>query len=520
MEANGKPRAAFSQPSRGEATGGPGYLASIRAHKLLVALITLATVGAALLWLGLRTPTYEANAKMLIAPLPQNDKTYLGLQLLRDSGDPTRTAETAATLAESLDAARIAAGKLGPGWDEQKVLDAVSVIPEGQSNILAVTAKSDNADEAARVANTFVVSVTVARDRALRLQAERQIRTAEARLADAVPGSAEEQALISRVDRLNSLLANGDPTITPSEKATPPTSPTGAGPIIVIPLALIAGLVLGTGTAALFDFANSRVRDESELVQIYRLPVLARIPILKRPERSVGGVPSLFDSPAVLEAFRTILAQLETTGRDDRTLMVTSASTGDGKTTSSLDLALALAGAGNSVVLLDLDLRKADLANKLELTTTTPAQELLWRLEKGDSAELGDLLVELPHPGGDLKVLTIGSTPEDAGLVDSVNHRLPALLAAVRREADYVVIDTPPLGEISDALRVAQLADAVIMVARVGNTRRRNLEIAEELLERTGLTPTGYLLIGGQSGTTGAYYRSLGGRATAPERKA
>ena len=82
------------------------YLRAIRAHRAVVILTTLAFVLAALFWLTFaRTPTYEATANLLVTPLPQDDQIFRGLQLLRDSGDPTRTVQTASSLVTSNEAA-------------------------------------------------------------------------------------------------------------------------------------------------------------------------------------------------------------------------------------------------------------------------------------------------------------------------------------------------------------------------------------------------------------------------------
>src|SRR5215213_1962207 len=102
------------------------YLRAIRAHKPLMVLTTLAFVAAALAWLAFaRTPTYEATANLLVTPLPQDDQTFRGLQLLRDSGDPTRTVQTAASLVTAPEAARRTATQLGNGWTTQRVFDSV-----------------------------------------------------------------------------------------------------------------------------------------------------------------------------------------------------------------------------------------------------------------------------------------------------------------------------------------------------------------------------------------------------------
>ena len=132
------------RPNRPEGALGP-YLRAIRAHRIIVPVITLVAVLAAVGWLVHRSPTYESKAEVLVNPLPADDQTFFGIQVLRDTpGDPTRVVQTATTLFDSPLAARQAAQKLGPKWTLDDVQNDVKVEPEGQSNIIAVTAKVKN----------------------------------------------------------------------------------------------------------------------------------------------------------------------------------------------------------------------------------------------------------------------------------------------------------------------------------------------------------------------------------------
>src|SRR5205085_9818235 len=139
------------------------YLRAVRAHLVLVIAITVAAGVAALAWGQLRTATYEATAEMLVTPISSDDSTYLGLPLVRDTGDPPRTLQTAATLIDSPRAAQLAARRLGHGWTQRKVENAVDVTPEGQSSIVDITASDTSANGSAHVANVFVKAVTDAR---------------------------------------------------------------------------------------------------------------------------------------------------------------------------------------------------------------------------------------------------------------------------------------------------------------------------------------------------------------------
>jgi Mrp family chromosome partitioning ATPase len=205
--------------------------------------------------------------------------------------------------------------------------------------------------------------------------------------------------------------------------------------------------------------------------------------------------------PAVREAFRTLLIQLgpHPEGRA-QVIMVTSASTGDGKTTSAVNLAAAAAASGDPVILLDFDLRKPDVGRTLGVQ---PGTELTGLLQP--DTQLRDLLS--PAPGlPALSVLTTTVAEGDVALVEALSRRLPELIADARDLCNYVVIDTAPLGEISDALRLVADVDDIIVVTKPGNTNRANFEMMRDLLERTAYTPAGFLVIGDSTPRTSAYY--------------
>jgi Mrp family chromosome partitioning ATPase len=94
-----------------------------------------------------------------------------------------------------------------------------------------------------------------------------------------------------------------------------------------------------------------------------------------------------------------------------------------------------------------------------------------------------------------LSVLPLGTTDTDPGLTQFVNSNLVRFMDEARTLADCVIVDTPPLGEVSDALRHARSVDDLLVVIRPRNSMRRHVELLRDLLERTGRTPTGYVVI-------------------------
>jgi capsular exopolysaccharide synthesis family protein len=488
------------------------YLRAIRAHPLLVAAVTLATLVSAVAWLALRSETYESSAQMLVTPLPQSDETFLGLQLLRDSGDPTRTVQTAATLVESQQAADRAAEKLGGGLTGEALLTSIEVEPQGESNVLAVTARASSADEAARRANEFAQAALDTRDEALSEQIDAAIERLQTRIEQQPGDQTDEQS--ASLEQLESVRSEGDPTLQLSQPAVGGTAVGTSKPVVIF-LALLAGLALGSVAAVLAEMADRRVRTEDELLTLFPLPVLARIPLYSKsqwspPGASSNGLPWQMP-PGVREGFRTLVAQLEssTNGSGGKTVLVTSASTGDGKTTSAINLAVSLAAGGESVILIDSDIRKPDVGATLGIGRAARLRQVL-----DESSKLSSFLKPAPHLPK-LSVLALRSDEGNTTLVESMNRRLPQLIAEAKTKARYVVVDTAPLGEVSDALHIAGEADDIVIVTRPGHSNRTYLVTMRDLLSRSGNVPTGFVVIGNLPGMSSSSYYGYGYGAAA-----
>lgn len=485
-------------------TGALGpYARAIRAHRRLVVLVTLLAMAASVAYLSIRTPAYEASAQLLVTPLSQEDETFLGLTLIRDSGDPTRTVQTAATLVHSSQAAEATAEALGAGWSREKVLKDIEVKPEGQSNILAVSAKGADASETAELANTFAESALSTRADILRTQAAAALTRLQARqraLADsAEPTTAQE--LAAQITRLESVQSGDDPTLALSQEAAVPESPAGPPEFVVVLLAALGGFTLASGGALLMELLGRRIRDSDEAVQLYPLPILTRVPQLKGRNRWLARRSGWQLPPVIREAFRTLIVQLERSSpATGRVIMITSAHSGDGKTTTAVNLAVSLAAADHSVVLLDFDLRKPDVGLALGIEDSNPLADVL--TSEGDLSKLVSPVSYVPS----LSVLSTTATYGDVALVELLYRQLPELIAGARKLADFVIIDTAPLGEVSDALRIIDEVDQTLVVARPGHTTRVQFEQMRELLERAGHTPTGLIMVAVDEATSGSYY--------------
>jgi Mrp family chromosome partitioning ATPase/capsular polysaccharide biosynthesis protein len=450
------------------------YATAVRAHPLIVAGITLLVVAATVGWLGWRDPRYESTAEILVTPLLADEPAFIGLQLLRESSDPTRVAQTAAEVVDSAEAAQATAARV-PGYTRERVDEAVDVEPRGQSNVVAITARASDPRLASELANRFAESALETRSAALKAQVDTRLKALEDD-----PGADRDQE-----QALRALAATGDPTISLLQSALPPDDPSDAPAWLLLAVAVVAGLGLGTVAATLIELLTPRVRAPEEFTELYPLPTLGRIPRIADPRPGVAGLPA-----QAREAYRTIQVQLDQWRRGPQVIAIVSPNAGDGKTTTALNLALALVAAGRRVIVVEFDLRRPDMAQMLRV----PAADGL--LSLGTSSRRLDEILVSPAEMHGLQVAVAGTGAGEDVMVSALTERLPELLDEATRLADYVIVDTPPLGEVSDALGVVPLAHDVIVVARPDNTTRAGLRLVRELFDRYGVVPLGLILVG------------------------
>lgn len=469
-------------------------LRAVRANLLLVVTIVVVSAATAIVWQKTRPAKYNSTAQILVSPV-SNDGTYASLPavITADSADPARTLQTATSVVESPGAANVTAQQLGGNWTQKSVGEAVAIQPRGESDIVSVTATAGGALGAAKLANAYARAALSLHASLLSREAKVQVRQLEARQKLLPQGeNAAATQLAAQLNALSSVAAGHDPNFSLLQTAPIPTSQAGTSKKLIVILALLAGLVIGVGAAVAVEYLNRRVRDEDELLSIYPLPVLTRVPSLPRAAREVGS--SELMPPRVREAFRTLQVQLPP--GPGRSIMFTSASPRDGKTSSAVNFALVLAAAGYRVILFDFDLRRPDVGRRLNVHADFMD---LFRMD----TTLDELLVE-PRSAPGLRVISASPQNDVTPLLEAVGRRLPDLLRTARETADYVIIDTPPVGQVSDALRAAMIVDDLVLVSRPGNTDRTELQHTRELLDRMGHTPTGVVVIG-EAGAGDAY---------------
>jgi tyrosine-protein kinase len=470
------------------------YLGALRDHWLLIVVLVVVAVAGAAAYAESATPRYDAEADVLVTPIADGDTTFIGFGLLRGGADPTNAVLTAARLVKTPVVADRVARQLGlPG--RGAALGSVTVTPLGQDLIVAITGHGSTGVRAAQLANAFATQLVATRTQEFQSDLAARVKTLRGQLAR-VPAAERSSsptaiAIGGELASLESLVGSRDPTLRVFADAVPPTSPAWPHKSLSVAVAFLAALLLGAAIAIGLELVSPRINREDELLLGHRLPILARVPLVQRQRirAYLTGREPL--PPSVRESYRTLRSALAGNAGHDipRTILVTSAIPGEAKTMTSVNLAIALSLGGQRVILVDGDLRRPMVATMFGIPTTASGLA---------DVLVGDVAVEdavLPAPGHGSELRLLLARPEHAAVVDLLSpHRVEDLLAQLRLEADVVVVDSPPLTEVSDALALADAVDAVIVAVRLGASRRDKLAELRRMLSQRGITPVGFVV--------------------------
>ncbi|MEA2457186.1 MAG: tyrosine-protein kinase [Thermoleophilaceae bacterium] len=482
------------------------YASTIRERKWLILTTVLVTTLAAVLYLVTATKVYEAEADLLITPVSGSDPVYTSLGLIHDSSDPTRDVETASRLITTTDVARRVKVQLRDPRTAGALLQKITVAPVAQSNIVAVTAEGPSPKAAQTLANTFAQQAVAQRTDTF----HRQLDSAIANLKPQVPtsgtgaSSTDPTSLAAQLVRMQTLRGTPDPTMRVETLADPPTGASSPKPKLSLAAGILAGLVLGIGGAFALQVLDPRLRREEQLRRLYGLPILARIPTDTRAHGDGALAPESL-SPSTIEAYRTLRATLAASrgrGVGSTSILVTSPSPSEGKTTSAINLASSLALAGNKVILIEADLRRPAIGKALGIEPQHGTGTVLL-----ETVDLQDALETTRAYGSYLQVLCADYSGAASGwmadrlFLPSAQH----LVDDAKKLADYVVIDSPPLSEVIDALPLAQRADEVLIVVRLRKSHLTKLAHLAELLSRHSIRPVGFAVVGATAQSEGYY---------------
>ena len=283
------------------------------------------------------------------------------------------------------------------------------------------------------------------------------------------------QDLLKRLKEAGILEGLHSSNVTIVDFGTPPSRP--SQPMVPLYLALGAGLGIffGCCAALLVDAVDNKIQGTEE-IEALQLPLLGIAPVME--SNKAGSRPIVLDSQhsAFGESVRRLRSGLliSCSGRPPQVLLVSSASPGEGKSTLALNLAASLSQFEKKVLLVEGDMRRPVLRRRLGLEGTDGLSALL------SDQEVATGILPVPN-NPNLHLLPGGPVPPyPSELLGS--HRMQVLMAEWRAEYDFIVMDSPPVLPVTDAQILAESADAIVLLARVGYTTRPALERAYKLL--------------------------------------
>lgn len=475
-------------------------LATIRRRKWSVLGVTLVVTALAAGYSFTRTPSYTSTAEVLVRPTltsPVNTVSNKNLSL-----------QTEARIVTSNSVATRASAALGrPQADATQLLQHVSVTVPAETEVLQITYSDTDPARARRgaeaFANAYLDFKSGEADAAVRrytdglqtqtADVEGQIQAQNHKISQLSPNSQgwldalrELDLLQARRISLQEQLATAttlsvDPglIIQPAQLPRAPGSPKHGFDIAI---GLFFGLFCGIGVAAARDRYRDGVTDAGALEQSLGAPVLGIIPRLHASRRITAQLVTLTEPRGgASEGYRTLRTNLLAVSNRPlpKTILVTSAEMAEGKTTTAANLAVCLALLGKEVVLISADLRRPRIHALFGMQSDEGlSQVLAGELSIKDAVRAS----AIPH----LRVLTSGSVStllEPAELLQS--DRMLEVLTYCK-EAEFVVIDGPPVRGVADSLALAGMVDGVIVVADARKGTRESVARAAYQLDQVG----------------------------------
>lgn len=271
-------------------------------------------------------------------------------------------------------------------------------------------------------------------------------------------------------------------------------------------LGLVVGLVFGLGMAFLAEYLDNTIKSTDEAEKLFGAPVLGNIPT-EQFEKGEGRRLTIVQNPGsrAAEAYRGLRNSIDYVNfeHDVKTVLVTSAAPGEGKSTVSANLAASLAMAGAKVVLINCDFRRPTTDQFFDVDNQLGLSDVL--------ADRVSLAAALQSTGDDnLQVLTPGKMPPNPSeLLGS--EKMVALIETIKAGVDWIIVDSPPLLAVADAAATARWTDGVLVVTRAGVSTHPAAANARDILDKVGARILGVVVWGldeskGGRGGYGGYY--------------
>lgn len=333
-----------------------------------------------------------------------------------------------------------------------ELADHLTISSPPDTSILNVAARDESAWQAARISNGVAASLL-------------------GTVTELAPSGPDGARLVSA---------------TVIDEAQAPEHPFTPRPASNLVLGAVFGAFLGFGQALLRSSLDTKVRTQEDVEKVTEVPLLAAVGRnVPTRTRAAGAAGERWASAEAYRRLRTNVGFLGLGGERKRSMVITSSLAGEGKTETAVNLARVLAHAGESVLLVDADLRRPMIAQRMRLDAELGLVDVLT-----GRGSLADLQMEV-LPG--LSVLAAGAVPPNPSeLLGSA--AMTHLVEEAERLFDYVLFDSPPMLPVTDALVLASRTGGVIVVTRSGRVRRSELGATLSTLAASDVPALGIVL--------------------------
>ncbi|MBG6237086.1 capsular exopolysaccharide synthesis family protein [Mycetocola sp. CAN_C7] len=426
------------------------YIRTLRKSWILITLLLIVGVGAGAGFSIAQTPKFQASSKVFVSTSSGQTAT----DLVQGNSFTVQRVKTYSDLATTPIVLLPVIAELDLNVPSNVLARQVSVTAALDTTIIDITVVDPDPVVAADIANAVSDSLT----------------SAVAEIETPAGEDSESPVRLTRV-----------------QEADVPSAPVSPNVSVNLVLGALLGLALGIGGGVLREVLDTRVRNERDLEQIVSAPIIGGIAFDPKAKQRPLIVQSDPRSPRAesFRALRTNLSFLDV-GSHGKTFVVTSSIQGEGKSTTSANLAIALADAGARVLLVDGDLRRPKVAEYMGIEGAVGLTDVLI-----GRAELLDVVQ--PWGRSKLFVLPAGRIPPNPSeLLGS--KAMADLIVLFAREFDAVIFDAPPLLPVTDAAVLAKSVGGAIVVAAAGKIHRNQLRSAVTVLENVGAEVSGFVL--------------------------
>ncbi len=286
--------------------------------------------------------------------------------------------------------------------------------------------------------------------------------------------------LLQRREETSMLLANAVPKGNIIDEAFTLNEPLSMSRKLILLIAIILGLLIPPVILWILGILNDKFDGVSTLKKHTDIPVLGEI---CRDNSGRNLVVSATDTSSTTELFRLMRSNLQfvLSGKSDKVVLMTSTSSGEGKSFVSINLAASLALLGKKVVLVGMDIRKPRLASYIGIN---PAFGLTQYLSS-DDIPLDRIITPVPDVKG-LDVIVAGPVPPNPSeLLQS--ERVDEFFETLRGMYDYIIVDSAPVGMVSDTFALDRVADATVYVCRANYTTTHDIDFVNDIYEEKRL---------------------------------